>query len=411
MLILTGYLGAGKTTLLNYVLQEQKDKKLAVIENEIGEVSIDDALVEQKAENMAEELIVLDNGCVCCTIRGDLLKTLQDLSKKIQEGLQLDGILVELTGAADPAPVVQTFMLDENVMRAFYIDNVITLVDAVHAIEKLDEEKGDPEKGTACAQIAFSSTVLLNKVDLVDDATIATVERRVKELNRVVDIIRCEQARVPMKLLFGIRAFDLTRVLEEQYMDEEEFNAFYKPKMDNTISNVGVRFEGGINMNRFQEFLNSLIGDEENAKDFFRIKGVLNIISQDQKFVLQCVHMLKNQSFTKPWKKSERRENRIIFIGRGMQQRRQLLTEGVMACIAKPLRFKVGDKVLAKTGQGKDDFTGGEVIKHWDNYNPYRIRLQNGEEVWGPLDDDSFVRTFVSKKEAKRQAAIAKKKR
>lgn len=411
MLILTGYLGAGKTTLLNYVLQEQRDKKLAVIENEIGEVSVDDALVEQRAEDMAEELIVLDNGCVCCTIRGDLLKTLQDLSRKTKEGLQLDGILVELTGAADPAPVVQTFMLDENVMQAFYIDNVITLVDAMHAIDKLDEEKGDSEKGTACAQIAFSSTVLLNKVDLVDEATIAAVEKRVKELNRVVDIIRCEQARVPMQMLFGVRAFDLTRVLEEQYMDEEEFAAFYKPKMDNTISNVGVRFQGAINMNRFQEFLNSLVSEEENARDFFRIKGVLDIISQDKMFVLQCVHMLKNQSFTKSWKKGAVRENRIIFIGRGMQQRRQLLTEGVMACIAKPLRFNVGDRVLAKTGQATDAFEGGTVIKQWDNFNAYRIRLQNGEEVWGPCDDDAFVRPFVSKKEAKRQVAAAKKKR
>mmetsp|Transcript_116774 Transcript_116774/g.227077 ORF Transcript_116774/g.227077 Transcript_116774/m.227077 type:complete len:404 (-) Transcript_116774:242-1453(-) len=395
VLILTGYLGAGKTTLLNYVLQEQRDKKLAVIENEIGEVSIDDALVEQKAEDMAEELIVLNNGCVCCTIRGDLLKTLQDLSTKVKDGLKLDGVLVELTGAADPAPVVQTFMLDENVVRAFYIDNVITLVDAVHAIEKLDESKGDEEKGTACAQIAFSSTVLLNKVDLVDEATISGVEKRIKQLNRVVDILRCEQARVPMHKLFGIRAFDLTRVLEEQYMDEEEFTAFYKPKMDNTISNVGVRFEGAIDMHQFQEFLNSLVGDEESAKDFFRIKGVLNIVAQNEMFVVQGVHMLKNQSFTKPWKKGAVRENRIIFIGRGMQQRRKSLTEGVMACIAKPLRFNVGDKVLAKTGMAADAFEAGTVIKHWDDFNPYRIRLQNGEEVWGPKDEDAFVKRRV----------------
>lgn len=412
VLVLTGYLGAGKTTLLNYVLQEQRDKKLAVIENEIGEVSIDDALVEQRAEDMAEELIVLDNGCVCCTIRGDLLKTLQDLSRKIREGLQLDGILVELTGAADPAPVVQTFMLDGNVSQAFYIDNVITLVDAVHAVEKLDEAKGDPEKGTACAQIAFSSTVLLNKVDLADEATISGVEKRIKELNSAVDIIRCEQARVPMKQLFGIKAFDLKRVLEEQYMEEDEFTQFYQPKMDNTISNVGVRFEGAINMNQFQEFIDSLVGTEESAKDFMRIKGVLDIVAHDKMFVIQCVHMLKNQSFTKSWKKGAVRENRLIFIGRGMQQRRQQLTEGVMACVAKPLRFNVGDKVLAKTGQAADAFECGTVIKQWDNNNAYRIKLEkSGDEVWGPRDCDSVVRQYVSKKEIKRQAAAAKKKR
>ena len=168
--ILTGYLGAGKTTLLNYILKEQRDKKLAVIENEIGEVSIDDALVEQKHQEMAEELVLLDNGCVCCTVRGDLVATLHKIGVKYLTGAsQLDGVLIELTGMADPAPVVQTFVMDAQVQQCFYVDNVVTLVDAKHAIEKLDESKGDPEKGTACAQIAFSSTVLLNKIDLVDE--------------------------------------------------------------------------------------------------------------------------------------------------------------------------------------------------------------------------------------------------
>merc|ERR1719424_427149 len=168
VVILTGYLGAGKTTLLNYLLTEQTDKKLAVIENEVGEVSVDDVLVEQKPEDLAEELVVLNNGCVCCTIRGDLVKTLHNLAEKRKNGLNIDGVLIELTGAADPAPVVQTFMVDDDVRKAFYVDNVIALVDAKHAVRKLEESQGDrAEKGTACAQIAFASTVLLNKVDLV----------------------------------------------------------------------------------------------------------------------------------------------------------------------------------------------------------------------------------------------------
>jgi len=390
VIVLTGYLGAGKTTLLNYVLHEQQDKKLAVIENEIGEVSVDDALVEQKNEELAEELIVLNNGCVCCTIRGDLQKTLQDLAMKQQDGrIKLDGILIELTGAADPAPVVQTFFMDDAVRQTFYIDNVITLVDAKHCLEKLDESEGNPEeKGTACAQISFSSTVLLNKIDLVDEEQILECEKRIAEVNRAVDIIRCENARVPLDKLFNVRAFDLARVLEEQYIDEEEFNSFYKPKMDRSISNVGVQFEGAVNMRKFQQFLDELIGQEADAADFLRIKGVFDVKGSDNMFVIQCVHMLKNQNFTRPWGEQPR-ENRIIFIGRSMQQRRQMLTDGVMACVAKPLRFAVGDKIMARTGQG---YCHGKVMRQWDDLNAYRIKLRTGDEVWAPVDEDVYIK-------------------
>jgi G3E family GTPase len=349
-------------------------------------------LVEQKHEDMAEELIVLDNGCICCTIRGDLQKTLQDLAAKHGSGkVKLDGILIELTGAADPAPVVQTFFMDDAVRQAFYVDNVIALVDAKHCIEKLDESKGDPdEKGTACAQIAFASTVLLNKVDLVDEERSAECERRLKEVNGSVDIIRCQQARVPLNKLFDVRAFDLARVLEEQYMEEDEFTNFYKPKMDRSISNVGVKFEGAINMFKFQEFLETLVGEEDSAKDFLRIKGVLNIGGDDRMFVLQCVHMLRNQNFTKPWV-GQKRENRIIFIGRGMQKRRQELTDGILACVSKPLRFGVGKRVRAKTGES--EYSSGKVIKVWDELHPYRIELDCGGEVHAPMDEDSFVQS------------------
>jgi G3E family GTPase len=375
--------------LLNYILKEQRDKKLAVIENEVGEVSIDDALVDQKHEDLAEELVVLDNGCVCCTIRGDLIKTLHNLAAKREEGLELDGILIELTGAADPAPVVQTFMVDEGVRKAFYVDNVITLVDAKHAIEKLDESQGDREdKGTACAQIAFSSTVLLNKVDLVDPAELEKIEKRVKQVNSVVDIIRCEQAKVDMAKLFNVRAFDLSKVLGEQYMDEEEFNQFYKPKMDNSITNVGVRCKGAMCLPALQLFLDKYLETEESAKDFLRVKGVVDIKGSDRMFVVQCVHMLKNQSFTKPWEKGVERENRFIFIGRGMQQRRQELTDGFMACQAKPLRFKVGARVRAKH-DGK--YHDGKVVAEWDEFNAYRVELDTGDELHAPMDDDSFI--------------------
>jgi len=391
VVVLTGYLGAGKTTLLNYILTKQRDKKLAVIENEIGEVSVDDALVEQH-QDVAEELIVLDNGCICCTIRGDLQKTLQDLAKRRDEGkVKLDGVLIELTGAADPAPVVQTFFMDADLRRAFCIDNVIALVDAKHCVEKLDESKGNPkEKGTACAQIAFSSTVLLNKIDLVDEARLVECEKRLKELNSTVNVIRCEQACVPLDKLFNVKSFDLARVLEEQYMDEEEFVTFYEPKMDRSISNVGVKFEGAINMFKFQILLDGLISEEESAQDFLRIKGVLNVQGDPRMFVLQCVHMLRNQNFTKPWGQ-QKQVNRIIFIGRGMQQRRQELTDAVMACVVKPLRFAVGENVQARTGE--HSYSLGKVLKQWDEMHAYRIRLNEGREVHAPMDEDGFVKS------------------
>jgi len=362
-----------------------------VIENEIGEVSVDDTLVEQKHEDMAEELVVLDNGCICCTIRGDLQKTLYDLAAKRKAGrVNLDGVLIELTGAADPAPVVQTFFIDKTVRRSFYVDNVIALVDAKHCLEKLDESREDPDqKGTVCAQIAFSSTVLLNKTDLVDEARIAECERRVQEVNRVVDIIRCEQARAPLEKLFGVKAFDLEKVLQEQYMDEEEFNSFYKPKMDHSISNIGVRFDGAINMFKFELLLDKLIGVEESAKDFLRIKGVFNVQGDERMFILQCVHMFKMQNFSKPWG-SRPRENRVIFIGRGMQGRRQELTDAILACVVKPLRFKVGAKVRARTDM--DAYTQGRVIAHWDELSAYRIRLEDGNEVHAPMDENSFIK-------------------
>jgi G3E family GTPase len=398
--ILTGYLGAGKTTLLNYLLREQKDKKLAVIENEIGEVSIDDALVEQKETETAEELVVLNNGCICCTVRKDLVTTLTKIGEKFRAGHHLDGVLIELTGMADPAPVVQTFFMNDEVRQTFCVDNVVALVDAKHAIEKLDESTGNPEeKGTACAQIAFSSTVLLNKIDLADEATISNIESRIKSLNSTAEVIKCQNAKVPVEKLFNIGAFDLTKVLKEAAPfhgfkgTEEEFGSTWMtPKMDRSVSNVGVRCEGALNMFLFQEFLHNLVGTEEKAGDFLRIKALLHIGGSNQKFVLQGIHMLKNQAFTAPWPKNGPRENRIIFIGRGMQQRRQELTDGFKACIAKPLRFPINAEVQAKTGQGPDGYENGLVIAHWDECNAYRIALLRGTHVHAPHDDDCFIR-------------------
>jgi len=246
--------------------------------------------------------------------------------------------------------------------------------------------------GTAAAQIAFSSTVLLNKIDLVDDSQLAEMEKRILQVNSVVEILRCEQAKVPVAKLMNVEAFNLSKVLDEQYMDEEEFNKFYKPKMDASISNVGVRCTGEINLFALQMFLDKYLEEEESAADFLRIKGVVNVKTRDDMFVIQCVHMLRNQSFTKPWKDGEPRENRMIFIGRNMQQRRQELTEGFKACIAQPLRFEVGTKIRARTGKGdQHGYEMGTVLKQWDEMRAYRIKTDSGDEVWAPIDHNAFI--------------------
>lgn len=189
--------------------------------------------------------------------------------------------------------------------------------------------------------------------------------------------------------VFNVRSFDLASVLEEQYMDEDDFHKYYTPKMDKSISKVGVKFQGAIHMHKFQQFLDELIGEGKSAQEFLRIKGVFSIQESDKIFVLQCVHMLRNQNFTKPWA-DEPRENRIIFIGRGMIQRRQKLTDGVMACVANLLRFSIGQKVLANTC-GRQ-FMHGQIIGHWDALNPYRISCDDGAAVWAPDDSDTFVK-------------------
>jgi len=405
VIVLTGYLGAGKTTILNHILRKQQDLKLAVIENEIGEVSIDDSLVEQKQQETAEELVVLDNGCICCTIRQDLVTTLLKIAAKYQNGQRLDGVLIELTGAADPAPVVQTFFMKPEIGQSFFVDNVVALVDAKHAIQKLDESTGNPEeKGTACAQIAFSSTVLLNKIDLAEKAELDKIELRIKELNTTAEVIRCQNATVPVAKLFNVGAFDLSKVLKEAAPfngfvgSEEDFGKeWMKPKMDRSISNVGVRCGGQVSMFLFQELLNKYLGTEEAALEFLRVKAVLNIAGSQEKYVLQAIHMLKSQNFIGSWKPGEAQENKIIFIGRGMKARRQELTDAFKACLAQPLRFAIGTEVQAKTGDGNEDedYENGRVVRLWEDTNAYRIRLLKGDDVMAPHDDDSFVRAAV----------------
>merc|ERR1719408_676022 len=221
--ILTGFLGSGKTTLLNHILTAAHGKKIAVIENEFGEIGIDDALLSKNTKMQAEEEIIeMMNGCICCTVRQDLIVVLKKLAKRVMSGkLKLDGIVIETTGMADPAPVAQTFFVDDAVKEFARLDGIITLVDAKHIEQHLDEEKPEGAENEAVEQIAFADRLLLNKTDLVSEEDLVRVEKRLKGINGNAQIVRCQQSNVSVDSVLNIQGFDLKRTLE---MDPEFLN-------------------------------------------------------------------------------------------------------------------------------------------------------------------------------------------
>lgn len=378
--VLTGFLGSGKTTLLNYILKSNHGKRIAVIENEFGEVGVDDQLVEKKVHE-EENIIEMMNGCICCTVRGDLVKILKDL---IDRSNKIDYILIETTGLADPAPVAQTFFVDEIIQESYFLDGIVTLIDAKHVEQHLDEIRAPEIENEAKEQIAFSDRIILNKIDLVSEKDLLRVKERIKSINRSALLIETQQAKVNLDQILGIGAFSLNNVLE---MDPE-FLKDQDHQHDKSISSVGISFEGSLNPLKLDKWINLLI--QTRNQDLFRYKGVLNVYNEDRKFIFQGVHMLfMNMPFI-TWGKNEKRINKFCFIGRNLN--REELTTGFEACIMQPkdleLRFKVGDKVKCNTGKWQK----GTVIKIWDEGNCYRIKLTNGEEVWAPFDIDELIK-------------------
>merc|ERR1711959_663651 len=242
--ILTGFLGSGKTTLLNHILQANHGKRIAVIENEFGEVGIDDALV--KGGSMAEEenIVEMNNGCICCTVRGDLIAGLKKLIKQSRKsGKVLDGVMIETTGLADPAPVAQTFFADDFVQKTMKLDGILTLVDAKHIIQHLDEEKPEGVENEAVEQLAFADRVLLNKCDLATEEELVEVEKRIKAINAGVQIKRTKFSEVATDFIMNIKAFDLDKIMamDDAFLDD---NADHQH--DDRVSSVGIDIEGEV---------------------------------------------------------------------------------------------------------------------------------------------------------------------
>jgi G3E family GTPase len=316
--VLTGFLGSGKTTLLNRILTEQHGLRIAVIENEFGEVGIDDALVL----DAEEEIFEMNNGCICCTVRGDLIRILGALMRRREK---FDHILIETTGLADPAPVAQTFFMDDEIAAQLRLDAIVTLVDAAHVLQHLDEVKPEGVENEAVEQIAFADRVVLNKTDLADEATIAEVVSRIRAINALVEIIPAQHAKVDLAQVLDVGAFDLDRVLA----DDPTFLTDTEHQHDLSVTSVGIDLPGELDEDRLNDWLGNLL--RSKGVDLFRSKGILAIAGAPQQYVFQGVHMLLDGEFGRHWHEGETRRNRLVFIGRNLD--RAELENGFAACL------------------------------------------------------------------------------
>ena len=382
--VLTGFLGSGKTTLLNHILTSMEHKmKFAVIENEFGDIGIDENILVESSE---ESIIEVMNGCICCTVRGDLTELLDQMYERVKD---FDGVIIETTGLADPAPVAQTFFVDDNIVERYKLDGIITVVDAKHITQHIDEEKPEGVENESVEQLAFADRIMLNKIDLVSEEELGDVEKRIKSINRFAPMYHTENSIIDPKELINIGSFDLERTLE---MDPEFLDTESEHEHDERVTSTSSKFEGALNVNKLERWIGDLM--QNKGEDLFRYKGVLAVEGMDQKFVFQGVHMLFGGGFSSevaPWKEGEARECRFVFIGRNLDH--EALQSGLMECRAEDLRFNVGDTVYANIGE----FTEGKILKCWDDGNPYRVEIQNEEKsnVWVPIDSDDYVRAQI----------------
>ena len=345
--VLTGYLGAGKTTLLNRILSEPHGKKFAVIVNEFGEIGIDNDLII----GADEEVFEMNNGCICCTVRGDLMRILNDLMRR--KG-KFDAIIVETTGLADPAPVAQTFFMDENVGRQTKLDAVVTVADAKWLNDRL---KDAPE---AKNQIAFADVILINKIDLVSPAELSEVEARIRAINPYARLHKTERAKIPLSEVLTRNAFDLDRILdlEPAFLEGEEHDHDHdhhhehehdrgdghddhdhkaahhhgglKHYHDEEMQSISLKSDKPLDADKFFPWVEDLV--QKEGPSILRSKGILSFKGDDERFVFQGVHMILDGDHQRPWNKDEKRESRIVFIGRNLPAK--MIAEGFENCVA-----------------------------------------------------------------------------
>ncbi len=309
--VLTGFLGAGKTTLLNRILTEQHGKRYAVVINEFGELGVDNDLVV----DADEEVFEMNNGCICCTVRGDLIRILGGLTRRAG---QLDGIIVETTGLANPAPVAQTFFVDESVRARTRLDAIVTLVDAKNIAARL------ADSAEAAAQIAFADVIVLNKLDLVSPEQADAAEAAVRRINPLARVLRATRSDVALDEVLDRNAFELSRILafDPDFLEQDSHGH------SEGVYSVSFEVARPIDMHKFQQWMSTLL--QEKGQDLLRTKGILAIEGETRRFAFQAVHMMADGDFVGEWPADAARKSRLVFIGRDLN--RPQLRRGFEAC-------------------------------------------------------------------------------
>ena len=314
--ILTGFLGAGKTTLLNRILKEDHGRKIAVIENEFGEVGVDSEIIEKTDESIVE----MNNGCICCTVRGDLIKILGSLKDKRSSGaLKFDRVIIETTGMADPGPVAQTFFTDEDVGGYYLLDSILTVVDAKHASAQLDEFREAQE------QVGFADRILLSKTDLTPDDENQKLIKRLKTMNPRAQVKKVHFGDTPIEEILDIRGFNLNAILEL----DPEFLADTHHDHHDEVESFVFRSDRPFNGDKLEQFLSGMI--QVYGPDLLRYKGVLWMKGKSQRVVFQGVHMMMGGDMGKPWGK-DKKQSVMVFIGKKLPK--DLFLAGLEECLA-----------------------------------------------------------------------------
>ena len=317
--LLTGFLGAGKTTLLNRILGEEHGQRIAVIENEFGEAGIDSDLLV----NGEEQIVEMNNGCICCTVRGDLVRILGQLAARRDSGeIDFDRVIIETTGLADPAPVAQTFFVDQDVAGYYRLDAIVTVVDALHAPRQLDDHHEAQE------QVGFADRILVSKADLVAQAEVDVLVARLKGLNARAPIAFVNMGRTDLARILDVRGFNLDAILDI----EPDFLRDVAHRHDDDIASFVFRATRPFRVGKLEAFLSETL--RTHGKDLLRYKGVLDVAGMPARVVFQGVHMMMGSNLGRPWGDGEARTSVMVFIGRKLP--RDLFVAGLEACLTRP---------------------------------------------------------------------------
>jgi G3E family GTPase len=317
--VISGFLGAGKTTLVNHLIEQYPPGAIGVVVNEFGEVGIDGQLIVTEEQALVE----INNGCVCCTVRADLVASVKELLDRTKRaGSAIERIIVETSGLADPAPVLQTFLADPDLRESVELESVVTVVDALHFPQQIDDD-------IAREQVAFADAVIVNKVDLIDDAQRFAIEAQVRSLNPTAVSMNTTRSQIPANLVLGMRRFSLPTLLaiEPGLLDD---TAAHDHEHDTSIQSCSLIEDGTLDATRFNRWANQLVQDL--GPQLMRMKGVLNFKGEARQFHFHSVHMLLEARPGRAWKQGETRGNRFVFIGRNLDFHH--LRESFAACLA-----------------------------------------------------------------------------